>query len=820
MTFDNIGTHAPTGFSNTVVSSNPYDTTFGRNTPYPNRFSVYIRKIAEPDGSQSVVENRTTSQIIGNRLYLWHRPLQNSSGTPTTITVAGGGSPAIDTASTNAKQGYIVFSTLPTSDFTVSYTAAPDCVSTWHLNTLQDDVMEIQKVLGPSNLTGYPGLRNLSFGIFDNPSDANLSGVAQRAIYLSHLNQNIVIGSTNDPTLTASLGTQHQIQIGRATDAAHFDVTGFSIGQSDATKTSRIYLGNRTGDILNYAGQISGEGPVTIGGPTWPGYSGTVFTAGLSGGYYSGSMLRVNGNVSVIGEIRSIGPLTVYTATGEASVVLGDWVVRDELFVYGETHLQGVTDTNRLDVNNHIHLDGNLLANNQIGNGGNGQTLIDNLDCSEIAHNYKTVTKRRLPYSVIDGPFSTEQQAPKLTLFSPHYALTNTGLVGEIFSITGLVNAPAGPSGAHPNIIQLNLNTQIVTGTYNTTGSYYGVWAPTIMDPGSMWIYTKHGTSAGFNSPIYGYTIESGNPYSLVKLNVFCPELVEPRPTTNDQILLYNPHNVLYNFVKAAGGASPTFLISGSSSFPVKISFDDEVRILTAQTSNISLVNSLTSSVSGQGGTVQTGISYIFASMSGTDPENPPLFKTRPVSMRMPWETVVGEVTASLAGGTWTILESISYRPGGVYDSCWIPVVSSSTLGNHSGRFIPVLSTSTAPVKMYFQHYLGPDLDLSMTNIDIYLGKKSTNTLTGFNQTHTDLNSFHGGDTKAGFGNGSFLRVPLHCIRDGDDSTARDASIFYMDGKVIGIQMTPELLDAVPTGLGSGAGNTFDHLRLVIRRDI
>lgn len=819
MTFRTISEHAPTGYSHTKVSNNSYDPVYGRNIPFPTRFSVYIEKIPEADGSQTIVENRSPSEIIGNKLYLWHRPLTSVSGIPTTITVSNG---TLDTSSTNARQAYIVFSTLPTVDFTVTYTAAPDCITASHINNLQNDMMEVQKVLGPTSLTGYPGIRNLAFGLFDNPLDANLSGVAQRAIYLGHLGQNITIGSTDDPALSSSLGTRHTVQIGRETDAAVFDVTGFTITQSNPLYTSKIILGNRTGDILYYKGQISGSGPISIGGPEWPGFSGIVYTTQMTGAYYDNSMLRVHGDVSVMGNVKAIGSITILTATGTTSVVMGDWSVRDELFVDGTSHLNGPTETNRLEVNNHLYVDGNIILNDQLGNGANGQSLVDNLDCSEIAHSYKTVTKKRLPYSVIDGPFTLGQVAPKLTTYSPYYTLDRTQLVGEIFSITGLVNANAGPSGEHPNVIQLNLNTDIVSGSYGTTGNNGGVWSPAIMDPGMLWIYSMAGASAGFNSPIYGYTFESGNASKLLKLNVLCPEMVEPRATTNDSIMLYNPHNITYSFLSAVGGAAPTFQVSGSNAFPFKVAFDDEVRVMTSPTANISLSTALDRSVSGHLGSIKTGVAYIFASQSGTDPENPPVFKPRPVPYRMPYEAVVGEVVASYNGSTWSILETTSYRPGAVYDSLWVPIVGTTAVADHSGRYIPYLSTSSDPLKMYFQHQLGPDLDLTMSNMDLYLGKRATTlTATGYNATHTNLRSFQGGDIRAGFGDGAFLRMPLSSNRNSSvGTTQRDASVFYLDGKVIGIQMTPNLVAGIQTGAGAQITSAFDHLRLVIRRDV
>lgn len=916
MAYSPFSSHAPTGENQKfVISPNPYSDK-GKNTNYPAKYSVYVNKISELDGSQTVTENRTVDELIGNRLYLWHRPMTSADGVPLTVTVQGGGSPVLDTSATNPKSAYIVFTSLPTADFSVTYIAVPDYLNAWHLNTLQDDVMELQRNVGISNMTGKPALRNLAFATFDFPQDANFTGLAERAVYLSHLAQNIIIGSTNDPTLAVSLGSSHRIQLGRSTDAVVADTTGFHISQSNSLLTSTITLGARTGDLITYKGQLSGEGPITIGGVGWSniggtdwasrGYSGTVFSRNLTGSYYSGSMLRVHGDVAVNGQLRANGALTIVTSTGTTSVVLGDWTVQDELFVYGSTYLSGPLNASTVKVNENIEVGRNILMS--------GQGLVDNLDCSEVAHSYKTVARKRLNYSVVDGSHITYQYGPKLTTYSPHYALTRSGLVGEVIALTGAVNAPSGPSGAHPNVIQLNVHWPITSGTCaplsgrfqslgRASGSFSGVWDPGFMDPGSAWIKIVEGAAKGFTAPIYGYRIEEvlGKNIPLTagqwpdgtvikKINVFCPELVEPRPSTSDVALIYNPNNIPYDFVTAAGGSSPTFQVSASNDFPLKIAFEDEVRIMKSSTANLSLSDALTKSIEGmQGATERTGIAYIFASANNTDPENAPTFKARPVPFRMPNETVIGEVVASIAaaGTNWTILDTVSYRPGGVYDSSWLPLVSGCTTEQHSGRFIPVLSLTgdgnfrSAPV-YYFQHHLGPDVDIYNINAQLYLaaphipartgavGSQATQPYIsgyalGYNQTHTNLYSFQGQDSRnVGFinkatldyqggkplFNGMFTRIELSAPTFRSDSPGnynsfnepssynynvqRAASICYLDSKIVGLQLLPGLVDSLGTGswrgivAGSssipenalGTKRSFEYLRLVMRRDV
>lgn len=799
--------HAPTGQAEKeIVSSNEFSEK-GRNIGYPSKFSVYTKKLAQSDGSQSLTETREVTDIVGNRLYLYHRPLVNANGTVTTITVSGG---TLDTSLTNVKQGYVVFSSLPSSTFTISYLAAPDSISMWHLNTIQDDVMEIQQVLGISNETGYPGLRNLKFGLFDTPIDPNLSGVAQRAVFLPHLSENIVIGSTDDSTLSGTLGNSHTIQIGRGLDTFIADATGIYLKTSDGSRSTKIYLGSKTGDLIYYYGKLSGEGPMTIGGPLWPNYSGTL-GGSLTTGYYTGAMLRVNGDLAVLGDVQAVGSITVVNLTGEVSSVYGDFTVTDELSVYGVTHTYGLLDANEATVKNNLHLYGDLVADNIRGNGGNNQTLLDNLDASEVAHSYKTVTRKVLPNTVLNGRPSLSFVYPVNTGYTFAATLGKTVMCGDMWQITGFANATAGPSGAHPNIIQVNFADYpipIVSGTYGSAGSIGGIWSPGMMDPGSLYLTD---TTNSFTTPIYGYTIESGDSTNIYRLNLFSPELVSSnRVQTNDSILIYNKYNRPYNFISAQGGASPTFSVFASSTYPFEVSFEDDVRKMTSSTSNISLTTALANYVTGLSG-VTTGTAFIFANNS-SDPENAPGFKARNIPFRMPGETAVGEVMAYYSGSSWNILETTSYRPSALYDSSWLPIV---TYQSGAGRSIgPITGYS----KFYFNHNFGADIDAYKISTDLYLARRNTTMPTGWDQANPMAYTFATKDFRAGLGfSGGFVKVPLTNTRyagGGGLSTARDASVFYVDSKYIGVQF-----DTATIYPGSDGTTDYDYLRLVVRRD-
>lgn len=799
---DIFSSHAPTGETDIyIVNSNPYAVE-GKEIGFPNQFSVYPNKFDSVDGSVLITENRKVSDLRGNRLYLYHKPVIRPDGTATTITSTDG---TID--SSNPKQGYIVFSSNPTANFSVSYTAAPDCFSMEYINNLQDDMMEVQKLLGSNVLTGYPSIRNLAVGIFDTPNDSNLTGVFNRSVYLSHLDADLYIGSTTDSSLTGTRGVNHNIAFGGSEDTVTFDVTGFEIKNSNGTLTSEIKLGNRSGDYIRYSGQISGEGPITVGGPSWPNYSG-VLGGSLTTTYYNNSMLRVNGDVSVLGDLQAVGSITIVNLTGEISTIIGDFTVTDDFVVHDTSTLIGRTTTNELDANRDITAYANIVAGNSAGAGGNGQTLIDNLDCSEVAHSYNTVIRNYKPNTVLNGRPKLNKHIHGSTLNRWFGQLT--GVVESCWAFSGFATANAGPSGVHPNIIQMNFtddNLPVVFGTSaQVTGTTSGLWSPGFMDPGSVWIKDLNNN---FEAPIYGYTIESGNTTSILKLNVFTPEFnANKQVLANDPLLLYNKYSLPYDFISTAGGASPTFQVVASSSYPFEVSFENEVRKMTSNSANISLSTALGASVTGLS-TPSTGMAYIFATQA-SDPENPPAFKARNIPFRQPGETLIGEITASYNGSTWTILDTTSYSPYSIYDSSWIPITATGIMG----RNIPLDSSDSLT---YFVHNLGTDIDLYRTSVDLYLGTYSSTLPNTWDQAQPLAHSMSTQDRRNQLGfEGAFSKISLTNIHYSGASSSRDASLTYLDGKVIGIAFDEKIADQFPHTSGTPG---IDYIRLVIRRD-
>jgi hypothetical protein len=203
--------------------------------------------------------------------------------------------------------------------------------------------------------------------------------------------------------------------------------------------------------------------------------------------------------------------------------------------------------------------------------------------------------------------------------------------------------------------------------------------------------------------------------------------------------------------------------------------------------------------------------------MKDVDIEANPTVVTRATPFRMPNETIIGEVVATGSDEFgWTIAETTSYRPGGLYDSAWIPIHSGAGTTpriTHSGRVISNFEANATGNQLFFNHNLGAGLNFSDVNTTLYLGSYGSRPTDEIhiNKYRSSVQSMWGHDFRGPVGlSGSFTSMSLN-----KDSVANspEASVFFMDGRVIGIQFTDNVLDAP-----EGSDVKFDHLRLVMKR--
>lgn len=812
MGYTRYSSHANTSAGSSdkeYISSNEYSP-LGRRISYPVKYSLFVNKQSRIDGTFTVQEQHEKSEIVNNRLYLDHRPFVDSNG-GTSITVSDGGT----IQAINAAEGYIELSNLPSADpFTVTYTAAPDNVSPWHINILQDAVMEIQKVIGITNNTSENTIQSTKFAIFDA---YNSRSVLPQAVYLSGLNQDIVIASTNDGG-----GTSHYIQIGDLQDTVN--IRAPNIHLTGNTADLSVVIGTRTGDYISFKGALSGAGQVTIGGPEWGSmYSGTKTT--VTGAKYDNAMLRVNGDIACLGSMNIEGPVTILHSTGEQSSIRGDFQVGDELTVIGKSHLIGDVDTNKLTVQENLYIERDIVANNVKGSGSDGHSVIDGLDCSEVAHTYKWLNKKFVSNSVVEAPFTlTTTVQPIRTIHGATYTLSGSQTCGDVFALAGILTQAYSPSGAYDVIWQANFTSNPIpmakgfVRAMSTSGlDDGGIWSDGLVDPMSLRIRIVGGESKGYDAPIYAHTIEQATTTSIEKVNLFAPAAPSTNQSASDPILIYAKGCEPYSYVSASGGSTPTATVTASATDPLVVAFDDDIRVLTSTVSNIQIKTALDQSVSGLAGTPKTGECFLFASKANapTDPEASPSIIVRANPLQMPDEVLIGSVVASTDGASWTIEQTHSVRPGGLYDSSWIPV-STSTMTT-SGRMVPALTgEGTSPedyTRVWFYHGLGGGLDISRISATLYLadyGSKDSHTVRN-NHHAVNMHSLWGSDAKAGFGlSGALTSISLHGL---NTTQAKEAEMFYLDDKVIGIRLENKLLSAP-----EGNNENSKYLRLVIKR--
>jgi hypothetical protein len=153
-------------------------------------------------------------------------------------------------------------------------------------------------------------------------------------------------------------------------------------------------------------------------------------------------MLRVNGDVAVLGDLQSVGSLTVVNLTGEVSTVIGDFTITNDLRVQGSTRLIGPADVNNITVEQDETIYGDIIAGNQSSRGGNGHSLVDNLDASEVAHTYRTVMRKVLPNTVLNGRPLLSQLLPARSGYTFGSNISGSLTCGDQFVITGFAMKP------------------------------------------------------------------------------------------------------------------------------------------------------------------------------------------------------------------------------------------------------------------------------------------------------------------------------------------------------------------------------------------
>jgi hypothetical protein len=786
MTYSKYSPHRNTNASvgdYEIISSNPYAPN-GKTLAYPSKYSWFINKQDHIDGSFSVSELYTTGDLNGSRLYLDHRPVIDSSSNTDVATTLG------SINSINAQQGYIEFGTLPTADFTITYTASPDDSSMFYVNLLQDAVMELQNYIGLTSNTTEITSRNLKVALQDKPDASSkpfLDVLHPNALYLEHLNSNLRIGSSTDAAISAVNGDTHTITIGYHKDTVNIDATTVLIDNSDGSSTTSIKLGQKSTDLITFRGELTGGERLTLGDANSQYYTGTI--PGSMQTFYDQAVVRVKGALACLGQIQAVGTITIVNTTGEQSSIIGDFKVTKDFTVQGLTHLQGDTDVTKLTASKDIHIKKDLVADNINGSGSGAHSLVDGLDCSEVAATYKHVTAKVLDNCVIRAPMVSSLTAPIRSISSANYTVNGELVPGSVYMGHGTLTAAPSTKPGHPSVLQINLAggdiMNVVTGSIRDTslipgGTNTGIWSDGLVDPGNFRMKLITGAASGWDQATYSHTIEAGSGNTITKFNTYHSY----NPTganTGDEVVFYNKGSEPYSYISTSSmpGTEPNVVVTASASDPIVIAFKEDIRILKSN-ATVNIKVPLQDSVVGLG-TDPRGECFIFASKINSldDPEAEPTIIVRAHPVASDDEVLLGSIVADLttATSTWTLVQAHSVRPGGYYDSSWIPVLSTN-LAN-AGRVVSSSNESGQTYKrLFFYHGLGDRVTYENIIAKIYYGTYYSVINPTANQNHVRANTIAGND--------SLSPITMTGGTSGDLEVS-DPTIFYIDDKIIGI---------------------------------
>ena len=340
MSYSQYSIYAYTGNTESIknrIPNNAYDAPSAEYIGFPSKFDVFVNKDNATQGGFPVTETHTLSSLVGDTLYLDHRPDQDSAFSSSDGT--------LDTATLNLSTASIEFSTRPTAEvFSITYTARGDKIWDSHINVLQNAVMAMQTSLGLLSASGGVGTGIVTLPVVTqyDPSDQTeltsvKTNVLPNIVMLGNLEGDIKIGSTSNASLASYGDSGHDIVLGNRVagtaprDNLYIDAKTLAVNDV-ATGVSTLTYSSFTGDLVGFSGNTTFASQVTIGGPN-PG-SG-VYSGNVPGGmqsFYDDAMLRVNGAIYFGSDLSGNGAITFNTSTGASLDVIGT-INADDLIV-------------------------------------------------------------------------------------------------------------------------------------------------------------------------------------------------------------------------------------------------------------------------------------------------------------------------------------------------------------------------------------------------------------------------------------------------------------------------------------------------------
>ena len=616
-----------------LVPNNPYHPS-ATAINWPANYDLFVNKTNDQQVSVSVSdETHAVSEIADSGLYLNHKPRRG-----TTINATAGA--VIDSSLTDYNHGVIYFSTLPTSEFTVTYLADPDKYYGEYLTQIQDVLHKLEIWAGAGS-TMNEGVRTAE--VLINSTNSKVDSKLPHNIHIADLGKDITFQSDAADTAgnTINLGNSYDIV---TVNAKEFNVFRGTFNDGNTGDPITVTISDHSGDTVNMSGLVnmSPTGITRATGISYAAITGALFTtdSGRDGG--DNDALRVFGDVFIAGDLFTMGNHTVQNVTTTSSFnvftdnirvkgdsYLGDGSV-DNVYIAGPT-----TATGKITAKDNIEVAKSISFTN---NGGTTVSTVDGLDASYIAN--------RHTYMRPAGP---DWCGDSINICS--FGIT---------AGTGNVNGGYEGSTTHAAAVGKNLIDTSAATAYALTGvSYYtgrfsdGNWIADI----------RSGPDVGQKVPVVKWdpTITGW-------------ELSRSLSTLQDSGVSYrvcNPHYNLPDFVSVAG---TTFTISASATSPVVADVRGIVKVCDAiATKDMENV---------------TGRHYLFMSNENADAgglnslESNPVWYTQTHGVPSDKSIVVGHVDVTGATPAVNSNSLVVYQQSNKYDSTWLRL-SDLTANNY-----------------------------------------------------------------------------------------------------------------------------------------
>ena len=307
------------------INQNPNSTLDSEAVYYPTKFDVFVNKENSNLGGFTVVENHNPNEINGGVLYLNHRIAIGSTGEYDIPVLSAGD---INTGLINVFDSSLTFTTIPTVNFTVSYTARGDQVHDSHLNALQNSHMSLMDTLGlKEKIDNYgTGLLSEKPCVAFNPTTLGEYEVfdikVPSAEILPHLKASLKIGGTDNASFPGyGLSGITNLYLGASgvtRNDIYIDTDHLRIAAREGVQAGEYIYGMNTGDVNTFTGRVDMASQLTVG------YVGGALIDPIAvnipsfatGTFYSGAAIRAHGGIWFGSGLSGYGDITFIPGTG------------------------------------------------------------------------------------------------------------------------------------------------------------------------------------------------------------------------------------------------------------------------------------------------------------------------------------------------------------------------------------------------------------------------------------------------------------------------------------------------------------------------